>query len=41
MGMNLVQMQAAIGTLQKRMKRNSGLLAQDDGYLFIQNPRGM
>lgn len=40
-GMNLGQMQAAVDTLQKRMKRNSGLLAQDDGYLFIQNPRGM
>nr|WP_300790003.1 hypothetical protein [uncultured Acetatifactor sp.] len=40
-GMNLAQMQAAIDTLQKRMKRNSGLMAQDDGYLFIQNPRRM
>lgn len=40
-GMSLSQMQAAIDTLQKRMKRNSGLMAQDDGYLFIQNPRKM
>jgi len=40
-GMNLAQMQAALETLQKKMKRNTGLMAQDDGYLFIQNPKGL
>lgn len=40
-GMNLAQMQGAIDTLQKKMKRNTGLMAQDDGYLFIQNPKNL
>lgn len=38
-GMNIQQMQAAKDTLQKKMKRNTGLTAQEDGYLFIQNPK--
>ena len=40
-GMNLAQMQSAIETLRKKMKRNTGLMAQDDGYLFIQNPKDL
>lgn len=40
-GMNLAQMKAAIDTLQQKMKRNTGLMAQDDGYLFIQNPKNL
>lgn len=40
-GMNLSQMQAIIGTLQEKMKRNTGIVAQDDGYLFIQNPKNL
>lgn len=40
-GMSLSQMQTAIGTLKMKMKRNTGVMAQDDGYLFIQNPKNM
>ncbi len=40
-GMNLSQMESAIETLKKKMKRNTGLMAQDDGYLFIQNPKDL
>lgn len=40
-GMNVQQMQAAIDTLRKKMKRNSGLIAEEDGYLFIQDPKGL
>ncbi len=40
-GMNLDQMQSALETLRKKMKRNTGLMAQDDGYLFIQNPKDL
>ena len=40
-GMNLTQIQSAIDSLQKKMKRNTGLMAQDDGYLFIQNPKNL
>lgn len=40
-GMTQTQMQAAINTLKMKMKRNTGIMAQDDGYLFIQNPKNM
>lgn len=41
MGMNLQQMQAAIQTLRKKMKRNYGLVAEEDGYLFIHDPKNI
>ena len=41
MGMNLAQMQAAKGTLQKKMKRNAGSMTEEDGYLFIENPKNL
>lgn len=37
-GMNPDQVKTALNTMRHKMKRNSGLIAQDDGYLFIQNP---
>ena len=40
-GMNAQQMQSALITLRAKMKRNSGIAAHDDGYLFIQNPKGL
>ncbi len=40
-GMSQQQMQAALHTLRAKMKRNSGITAQDDGYLFIQNPKNL
>ena len=41
MGMNVQQMYAAIQTLRTKMKRNAGLVAEEDGYLFIQDPKNM
>lgn len=40
-GMTPQQMQEALLTLKKKMKRNTGVTAQDDGYLFIQNPKNL
>lgn len=40
-GMSLDQIQGAIDTLRQKMKRNTGLLPEDDGYLFIQNPKDL
>lgn len=40
-GMNLAQMQAALSTLQNKMKRNTGIMTHDDGYMFIQNPKNL
>lgn len=40
LGMNLDQMKQALATLRMRMKRNNGILP-NDGYLFLQNPKGL
>lgn len=40
-GMNQQQMESALSTLRNKMKRNSGLSIQEDGYFFIQNPKNM
>ena len=40
-GMNLQQIQVAFETIKKKMKRNDGIFAHDDGYLFIQNPKNL
>lgn len=38
-GMNTQQMTSALNTLRMKMKRNSGIAIQEDGYFIIQNPK--
>ena len=39
-GMNQTQLQTALDTLRKKIKRNTGS-QPEDGFFFIQNPRDL
>lgn len=40
-GMNQQQMESALRTIKLKMKRNSGISIEEDGYFFIQNPKNL